>query len=164
LWLPFWQTVGTSLLDDLNEWAHYYNDGSFTQRYAEEWPQGVYNVPQTGFYTFRANVFFEYRGSASPNQNMDLRLVTCPSTGCSSLPFPSIQCDAAHTVAQSGNTWLNDVPVGGAYPAYNPSVEFTGYFSAGTVVAVCIDNWSTGELYFPLVEGKNIYPAGRWLG
>jgi len=151
-WLSYYDT-SADITQDPPLPATYYNDGNYNDG-------GLYKIPQNGIYTFSANLFFEYRGTTAPNQNVNLRLVSCPEAGCYTFdPFES--CGAATTLSQGANTWLNQVPSGGAYPAYNPSMSFTGYFTAGTYVGVCFYNWSYSTLTL-----KQEYPtflATCWL-
>lgn len=133
-----WKTTTTTGIP-----STYYNDGNFFSAY------GLYKIPVTGVYQFAADLFFEVTGSTAPNQNIDLRFVTCSDLTCSPSPSHLGTCASATSLSQQANTWLNDLPAGGATPAYNPTVTFSGHFTAGQYVGLCIENWSS--VSFPLL-------------
>jgi len=117
----------------------FFNDGHFVDEYS------LYTIPVTGVYTFHANLFLEATEATPLNQNIDLVLVTCPSTGCGT-SFLGACNQVTGVIHQGANTWVNDVQVNGATPAFNPAITFTGRFTAGTTVGLCVENWSGTRL------------------
>lgn len=143
-----WKTTTTGIP------STYFNDGNFNPS------NGLYHIPVAGLYSFTANVFLEASNGyyEVANQNIDLRLIQCTATSCSSAPNTLGSCiqGVGNHLTQQANTWLNDFSLGyhGPNPAYNPNLIFTGYLPAGVYIGLCIENWSTSvdlNLMFPEV-------------
>lgn len=122
-----------------------FTDGQFQS-------DGGYIVPVSGVYHFDATMQIQVSTTAAPNEMTDIRLVRCAS-GCNSLCGNS--GNVAQTLLQSGEFYLDAGFDTAAPPSYSLSVSFTGSFSTGDIIGVCVDsdaNSGAVKLYCPTTQ------------
>ena len=152
-WLPL--NNGSNPFDaQVSNSPNQFNDGNFN-------PYGVYGIPANGVYHFDANVLIKVASGGPPNQNADLRLLTCGWAGCSNAagqcasPVNNYPWQGTNsTLAQGGSVWMGSAPDGYWYPNYTVSVSYTGYLFAGDNVGVCVDNWAASGGSIQMVCGS----------
>ena len=127
------------------------SQGSFQAHTAGHLPT-FYDVPSSGIYHFDAQVLVTVltTGGGTPNQNIDLRLVTTCNTTTS--PY-SCDCSGGGTLQQGAAMFLTNAmsnqqlpnPQDGGFlpgaPNYSMTLTWTGYLTAKTLVGLCLDNW-----------------------
>jgi len=111
------------------------NLGGFTDGQFQA--DGGYIVPVGGVYHFDATLQVEVSSTASPDETVDVRIVKCAS-GCNALCTGGT--DVAATLIQSATFYLDSGFDAAFPPTYSLSAAFTGSFSTGGLVALCIDS------------------------